>query len=247
MADNIQPIETIYNGYRFRSRLEARWAVFFDALGITYEYEPEGFTVDGECYLPDFYLPGFDIYAEVKPDTVEGRFDVDNRYPKFITWGGKIRALLILSDLPGSRFYEDALLGNWCFPIIYYHGFGYRQGWWTFYLDYYSYADDKSLAYNVNGCLMLPTFPNMGNTIKAQSSTYLLYRKEEKENDKAYMNKIRERLEKKGDFGPEESEILEALSIARQARFEHGETPKPESVSIWRRNGYKKPENWNCG
>ena len=37
---NIKPIETIYKGYRFRSRLEARWAVFFDALGIEYEYEP---------------------------------------------------------------------------------------------------------------------------------------------------------------------------------------------------------------
>ena len=35
----IKPIETVYNGYRFRSRLEARWAVFFDALGITYKIE----------------------------------------------------------------------------------------------------------------------------------------------------------------------------------------------------------------
>ena len=38
---DIKPIETVYNGYRFRSRLEARWAVFFDAAGIEYEYEPE--------------------------------------------------------------------------------------------------------------------------------------------------------------------------------------------------------------
>ena len=34
---NIKPIETIYNGYRFRSRLEARWAVLFDALGVEME------------------------------------------------------------------------------------------------------------------------------------------------------------------------------------------------------------------
>jgi hypothetical protein len=27
----IQAIETVYRGHRFRSRLEARWAVFFDA------------------------------------------------------------------------------------------------------------------------------------------------------------------------------------------------------------------------
>lgn len=42
----IKSIETYYNGYRFRSRLEARWAVFFDAAGIKYEYEPEGFELD---------------------------------------------------------------------------------------------------------------------------------------------------------------------------------------------------------
>ena len=61
-------IETEYNGYRFRSRLEARWAVFFDALGIRYEYEPEGFEFDGVRYLPDFYLPEFGLYVEIKPN-----------------------------------------------------------------------------------------------------------------------------------------------------------------------------------
>ena len=66
--NDIKPIETVYNGYRFRSRLEARWAVFFDAAGIEYQYEPEGFEgFDGSRYLPDFYLPDINIYAEVKP------------------------------------------------------------------------------------------------------------------------------------------------------------------------------------
>lgn len=71
------PIETEYNGYRFRSRLEARWAVAFDAMGIQYEYEPEGFVLnDGSKYLPDFrllnvrhrsYIDEFDpLYVEVK-------------------------------------------------------------------------------------------------------------------------------------------------------------------------------------
>ena len=45
MTTTIRAIETRYNGYRFRSRLEARWAVFFDTLGIRYEYEPEGFDL----------------------------------------------------------------------------------------------------------------------------------------------------------------------------------------------------------
>lgn len=64
--NDYKPIETIYNGYRFRSRLEARWAVFFDVLGIEYEYEPEGINEDGINYLPDFYLPEFFSYFEVK-------------------------------------------------------------------------------------------------------------------------------------------------------------------------------------
>lgn len=64
---DIKPIETVYNGYRFRSRLEARWAVFFDAAGIRYEYEPEGFDLgDGIYYLPDFYLPDDDVWVEIK-------------------------------------------------------------------------------------------------------------------------------------------------------------------------------------
>lgn len=70
LQTKIQPIETIYRGYRFRSRLEARWAVFFDALGIEWEYEPEGYKLsDGTWYLPDFWLPTFSggMYAEVKP------------------------------------------------------------------------------------------------------------------------------------------------------------------------------------
>lgn len=65
----IKAIETVYNGYRFRSRLEARWAVFFDTLGIEYQYEVEGFDL-GEAgwYLPDFWLPTFEhgMYCEVK-------------------------------------------------------------------------------------------------------------------------------------------------------------------------------------
>lgn len=68
MGAMIKAIETEYNGYRFRSRLEARWAVFFDQAGITYEYEPEGFELeDGTRYLPDFYLPWFHCYVEIKP------------------------------------------------------------------------------------------------------------------------------------------------------------------------------------
>ena len=70
MSSFIQPIETRYKGYRFRSRLEARWAVFFDSLGITWEYEPEGFETPHGRYLPDFRIRLADKTAwfEVKPD-----------------------------------------------------------------------------------------------------------------------------------------------------------------------------------
>ena len=64
---NIKPIETHYKGYRFRSRLEARWAVLFDALNIKWEYEKEGFDMEGERYLPDFWLPGVAAWVEIKP------------------------------------------------------------------------------------------------------------------------------------------------------------------------------------
>lgn len=73
---NIKAIETEYKGYLFRSRLEARWAVFFDEIGAKWEYEPEGYVLeDGTMYLPDFLVHGVrgrgcdkkgDIYVEVK-------------------------------------------------------------------------------------------------------------------------------------------------------------------------------------
>lgn len=66
----MKAIQTIYKGYKFRSRLEARWAVFLDALEIEWVYEEEGFVLeDGTCYLPDFYLPTFGggTFVEVKP------------------------------------------------------------------------------------------------------------------------------------------------------------------------------------
>lgn len=41
--EKVKAIETFYAGYRFRSRLEARWAVFSATLGVPFEYEKEGF------------------------------------------------------------------------------------------------------------------------------------------------------------------------------------------------------------
>lgn len=63
----ITAIETEYQGYRFRSRTEARWAVFFDALGLDWRYEVEGFDLGAAgWYLPDFWLPELQLWCEIK-------------------------------------------------------------------------------------------------------------------------------------------------------------------------------------
>jgi len=73
----IKPIETYYKGYRFRSRLEARWAILLDHLNAEWEYEPEGFDMDGLYYLPDFKVTnhagrgGKEIWIEVKGDMTD--------------------------------------------------------------------------------------------------------------------------------------------------------------------------------
>lgn len=70
----IKAIETQYKGYKFRSRLEARWAVFFDALGVCWEYEKEGYQLgDGTYYLPDFWLPTQSTFVEIKPENSDQR------------------------------------------------------------------------------------------------------------------------------------------------------------------------------
>jgi hypothetical protein len=101
MTDTIMAIETIYNGYRFRSRLEARWAVFFDEAQIRYEYEPEGFDIpDVGYYLPDFYLPQFRSYAEVKPLSVSKDEEAETKRKLRILFYGKydINTILLKGD-----------------------------------------------------------------------------------------------------------------------------------------------------
>ena len=65
---NVKAIETKYAGTIFRSRLEARWAAFFDVLRWSWIYEP--FDLDG--WFPDFLLKPVSpnragILVEVKP------------------------------------------------------------------------------------------------------------------------------------------------------------------------------------
>ena len=63
----IAAIPTEYAGVRFRSRLEARWAAFFDIYEIPWEYEP----IDFKGWIPDFLIPGkINTYVEIKPTKV---------------------------------------------------------------------------------------------------------------------------------------------------------------------------------
>ena len=103
MKAKIKPIETIYNGYKFRSRLEARWAVFFDKMHIRYEYELEGFELpNGKMYLPDFYLPSLDMFVDIKPSFQKMTID-DIR--KIECFGEEMRLLLIIGTPSKEEMY----------------------------------------------------------------------------------------------------------------------------------------------
>ena len=107
----IKAIETVYNGYRFRSRLEARWAVFFDALGIQYEYELEGFDLGAfGWYLPDFWLPQVNMWAEVKA----GAFAKDERHKCEALALETKHPVLMLEGAPAARNYWACELEWFC-------------------------------------------------------------------------------------------------------------------------------------
>lgn len=66
-APTINAIPTTLDGITYRSRLEARWAMFFGLIGVNFEYEPEGYSDGTVMYLPDFWIPSIDAFFEIKP------------------------------------------------------------------------------------------------------------------------------------------------------------------------------------
>ena len=73
----IKAINTIYKGYKFRSRLEARWGVFLDEMGVKYEYETEGYDLHyNGYYLPDFNIlrGGQKVFLEIKKGSGHAAF-----------------------------------------------------------------------------------------------------------------------------------------------------------------------------
>lgn len=221
-ANEIKAIETEYNGYRFRSRLEARWAVFFDTLGIRYEYEPEGYVLsDGSKYLPDFYLPDYKYYAEVK-----GMSDhlVEDIYKlKCFVLEAKTAAI-ILSDVP----YDPAAKGLFWFPVL---TFSARSGGCIdgFRALFYKIKNKKpDLADDFytgrRSFVMLTTEPIFKNDTReklAKRAFKKIQAVSGAELDEEKGLTIKEQL------GEELLPVEIALKAARQARFEHGETPVP--------------------
>jgi hypothetical protein len=94
----MKALNTLYAGSYFRSRTEARWAVYFDLIGVEWEYEKEGYDLgDGVKYLPDFWFPKHKMYGEVK--ATNDLTDVEVDKAKRLSLQSK-REVVILSGPP---------------------------------------------------------------------------------------------------------------------------------------------------
>lgn len=193
----VKAIETIYDGYRFRSRLEARWAVFFNHADIPYEYEVEGYvTESGEWYLPDFFLPDCGLYVEVKGSTDQIDFDWCLQRAKALptpanTRGESFGGLMLVGNLPNmarirhTPGFNKQVEVDVFWPVIEPEGFIELAG-------FGKYAKNRRPWWSGRG-LVETSFP-LGSFDVI----------EETQNDR----------------------VFNAYMAARQARFEHGESPR---------------------
>lgn len=112
--NNITAIETKYNDVVFRSRLEARWALFFDLLGVEWLYEFEGYKTPTELYVPDFWLPQVymrdashkGVLLEVKPDNYEPS---EHAALEYVASQLNVSAMLVKGFYPDNEFGGDNL------------------------------------------------------------------------------------------------------------------------------------------
>ena len=192
----IKAIQTEYKGYLFRSRLEARWAVFFDACGVQWEYEPEGYDLgNGILYLPDFLLHNVagraygDLFVEVKGNMTHND---SKKIKRFIEIGmqnpneyGKSKtAILLVGNIPEGETMIDIINDIGCKAYDDHHGLSMY--------NFESIDGDYFAAHpgvNKNG-----RFELFGD-----DCNYLC------------------------DMDVDKT--AKAYRLARQARFEHGETP----------------------
>jgi hypothetical protein len=183
----ITPIETQYDGYRFRSRTEARTAVFFNQLGIRYEYEKEGFCVLGHNYLPDFWLPDLGIFYEVKGDEPEPEERCN------MASLSEMHPVVCQIGIPG----EYLLTAFWWDDLKETDDRGYIwQGFWTMHPSTHKYV------------IGIPYRDPDGE------------RREHIEKHKAFVGLIPDHK------NTQPPQVTMAYRVAKQARFEHGETPQ---------------------
>lgn len=192
----MEVIQTYYNGYHFRSRLEARWAVFFDALGVKYEYEPEGFNLGrGRCYLPDFRVkcwgtrghrdgPAWDLYIEVKGHMTKEDALKIREFNDFDGDIGIKNPVLIVDKIPAHGTASD----SWVFGCY----------------DPMPGSDLCPFNYETIDGDMFGAYP----AATKNGHFYLMG------DEGSYIN---------NDDIPH---IIQAYDCARMARFEHGETPR---------------------
>ena len=73
MQSNIKAKLTEYKGVYFRSRLEVKWCMLFEFLGVRFEYEPEVKRTGNGNYIPDFYFKSLKTWVEIKGKKATGK------------------------------------------------------------------------------------------------------------------------------------------------------------------------------
>lgn len=107
---NMKVLETHFEGHVFRSRLEARYAVFLNELGWSWDYEPESFVFDGGIpYLPDFYLPQLNAWLEVKGVSFT---DQEKKKCRLLSEMFPDIVVLMASGLPSTSMFDSYFNGG---------------------------------------------------------------------------------------------------------------------------------------
>lgn len=212
----MKAIETRYKGYRFRSRLEARWAVFFDALGIEWVYEPEGYEKK-DCngntirYLPDFYLPKAKRWVEVKGNMTANEA---RKLCSFLMGECPLpgfsegdTALILLGEIPDPTDINPPMHPE----ISYYHGL--YKDWCVF------FESDKR-----NGVGKLPYSARLQKDVKRTLLNASCFMVDGVFSDEDALLIFDTNIAK---LPGRAARIItaNAYATARSARFEHGQTP----------------------